>query len=172
MLSERHEIIEFPVTIPLKVFIHKLGSVTKHWHNSLELLMVLRGTIHISIDEEAFILSDDDIILINSNSIHEIHSDGAVLIALQIKLSMFDKFQTDLGALIFDCNSTKDDDFERYNSLRFAIASLIHNNAYRSDGTDYMNYSLSYFLVGQLLDHFKMTVSDSLRSQQKYMDCL
>lgn len=172
MLSERHEIIEFPVTIPLKVFIHKLGSVTKHWHNSLELLMVLRGTIHISIDEEDFILSDDDIILINSNSIHEIHSDGAVLIALQIKLSMFDKFQTDLGALIFDCNSTKDDDFERYNSLRFAIASLIHNNAYRSDGTDYMNYSLSYFLVGQLLDHFKLTVSDSLRSQQKYMDCL
>lgn len=172
MLSERHEIIEFPVTIPIKVFIHKLGSVTKHWHNSLELLMVLRGTIHITVDEEEFTLSDDDIILINSNSIHEINSDGAVLIALQIKLSMFDKFQTDLDSLIFDCNSTRDDNFERYNNIRFAIASLIHNNAYRSEGTDYKNYSLSYYLVGQLLDNFKLTASESLKSQQKYMDRL
>ena len=41
MLDERHEIIEFGPHIPLKIFIHKLGSVTKHWHSSLELLMVL-----------------------------------------------------------------------------------------------------------------------------------
>ena len=43
MLDERHEIIEFGSHIPLKIFIHKLGSVTKHWHSSLELLMVLEG---------------------------------------------------------------------------------------------------------------------------------
>lgn len=172
MFSDRHEIIDFPPTIPIKVFIHKLGSVTKHWHNSLELLMVLRGTVSITIDENEFTMVDEDIILINSNSIHEIYSDGAILIALQIKLSMFDKFQTDLSSLIFDCNSTVDDNFERYNIIRFAIASLIHNNAYRSEGTDYMNYSMSYYLVSQLLDHFKLNISEALQKQQKYMNRL
>lgn len=172
MFSERHEIIKFSPVIPIKVFIHKLGSVSKHWHTSLELLMVLKGTIDITIDGNTYRLKDDDIILVNSNSMHEIYSDGAVLIALQIKLSLFDKFQTDLNSLLFDCNSSKDKNFERYNSIRFAIASLIRNNAYRSEGTDYMNYSLSYYLVGQLLDNFKLSASESLQKQQKYMERL
>lgn len=172
MLSNRHEIIDFPPTIPIKVFIHKLGSVSQHWHNSLELLLVLKGTVSITIDEQSYTLSDEDIILINSNSIHEIYSDGAVLIALQIKMSMFDKFQTDLGSLLFDCNSSTDKNFERYNTIRFTIASLIRNNAFRSEGTDYMNYSLSYYLVGQLLDNFKIDVSEALIKQQKYMERL
>lgn len=169
MLNERHEIIEFPPQIPLKVFIHKLGSVSSHWHIGLELLMVLQGSITITVDGNIYQLLEDDVILINSNSVHEIHSDGAVMIAFQINLSMFDKFQTDLSSLLFDCNSTTDSVSERYNPIRFAIASMIRCNTYHSDGTDYLNYSLSYYLIGQLLSNFKLRSSDSLKKQLKYM---
>ena len=48
-MEERHEIIEFAPDIPIKVFIHKIGFVAKHWHKSLELLMVLTGEIEINI---------------------------------------------------------------------------------------------------------------------------
>lgn len=170
MLDERHEIIEFSPHIPLKIFIHKLGSVTRHWHSSLELLMVLDGKVTITVDGDTWTLKNEDVILINSNSIHEIHSEtGAVMIAVQIKLSLFNQFQTDLTSFIFDCNSATNPNYDRYANIRFAIASLIQANSYHSDGTDYMNYSLSYYLVAQLLEHFKSTASETLQKQQKYM---
>ena len=173
MLDERHEIIEFGPHIPLKIFIHKLGSVSKHWHSSLELLMVLEGNISITVDGETWQLKDEDVLLINSNSIHEIHSEnGAVMIAVQIKLSLFNQFQTDLTSIVFDCNSATTPDFKRYANIRFAIASLIQANSYHSDGTDYMNYSLSYYLVSQLLENFKSNASETLQKQQKYMERL
>ena len=173
MLDERHEIIEFGPHIPLKIFIHKLGSVSKHWHSSLELLMVLEGNITITVDGETWQLKDEDVILINSNSIHEIHSEtGAVMIAVQIKLSLFNQFQTDLTSIVFDCNSATTPDYKRYANIRFAIASLIQANSYHSDGTDYMNYSLSYYLVSQLLENFKSNASETLQKQQKYMERL
>ncbi len=173
MLDERHEIIEFGSHIPLKIFIHKLGSVTKHWHSSLELLMVLEGNIIITVDGNTWKLKDEDVILINSNSIHEIYSEtGAVMIAVQIKLSLFNQFQSDLTSIIFDCNSATNPDFKRYANIRFAIASLIQANSYHSDGTDYLNYSLSYYLVSQLLENFKSNASETLQKQQKYMERL
>ena len=173
MLDERHEIIEFGPHIPLKIFIHKLCSVSKHWHSSLELLMVLEGNISITVDGETWQLKDEDVILINSNSIHEIHSEnGAVMIAVQIKLSLFNQFQTDLTSIGFDCNSATTPDIKRYANIRFAIASLIQANSYHSDGTDYMNYSLSYYLVSQLLENFKSNASETLQKQQKYMERL
>lgn len=172
MLDERHEIIEFGSHIPLKIFIHKLGSVTKHWHSSLEMLMVLEGSIRINVDGMDYDLKDEDIILINSNSIHEIHSDGAVMIAVQINLSMFNQFHTDLTSLLFDCNSATNPDYKRYANIRFAIASLIRSNSYHSDGTDYLNYSLSYYLIAQLLENFKTSASETLKKQQKYMERL
>ena len=172
MLNDQHEIIDFESHIPLKVFIHKLGTVPKHWHTSVELLMVLEGSIEITINGMPYNLEEEDIILINSNTIHEIHSSNAVLIALQIKLSKFRQFQTDLSSLVFDCNSSLDSDYDRYNNLRFTIASLIQSNAYHSDGTDYQNYSLSYYLIAQLLDNFKADTSDTLITQQKHMERL
>ncbi len=172
MLNDRHEIIDFESHIPLKLFIHKLGSVPKHWHTSLELLMVLEGSIEITINGSTYQLHEEDIILINSNNIHEIHSTGAVMIALQIKLSMFKQFHADLNSMVFDCNSSTDEDYNRYDNLRFVIASLIQSNAYHSDGTDYRNYSLSYYLIAQLLDNFKANSSDTIITQQKHMERL
>ena len=135
--------------------------------------MVLEGNISITVDGETWQLKDEDVILINSNSIHEIHSEnGAVMIAVQIKLSLFNQFQTDLTSIVFDCNSATTPDFKRYANIRFAIASLIQANSYHSDGTDYMNYSLSYYLVSQLLENFKSNASETLQKQQKYMERL
>lgn len=42
-MEDRQEIIEFPQDLHMKVFLHKIGIVTRHWHRSLELLFVLEG---------------------------------------------------------------------------------------------------------------------------------
>lgn len=169
MLEERHEIIEFSPNIPLKIFIHKLGFVSKHWHKSLELLMVLDGTIEITVDGTIFTLHSEDIILINSNSIHEIHSESAVMIALQIDLARIDLFDNSLEDLVFDCNSCTISDSSKFEGIRFIIATMISENAHHAKGTEYKNFALIYFLVSELLSAFHIPATEAIKSQQKYI---
>ncbi len=169
MLEERHEIIEFSPDIPLKVFMHKLGYVGKHWHKSMELLMVLQGAIEITVDGKVSHLETEDIIVINSNSIHEIRSEGAVMIAVQIELSKFNHLRMDLESYIFDCNSSKDKDTSHFSGLRFCIASMITENTHHKKGCEYRNYSLSYYLISELVRYFQVPVTESVLLRQKHL---
>jgi xylan 1,4-beta-xylosidase len=167
-LEERHEIIEFPPNIPLKIFMHKLGSVDNHWHRSIELLMVLDGTITISIDNTQYTLSSEDIILINSNTIHSLRSESAVMIAIQIDLSRINQFDANLDEMVFDCNTTTSDDLSKFDGIRYAIATMLNENAHNSAEAQYKNYSLSYYLVSELLANFRVPITNEIRTQQKY----
>ena len=77
-MEARHEIISFDNKSPIKLFTHKLGDVTRHWHESLELLFVLAGDVTVLTGDTQFTLSQDDMLLINSNVVHELHSESCV----------------------------------------------------------------------------------------------
>ena len=153
MLEERHEIVKFSPNIPIKIFMHKIGFVSRHWHQSIELLMILDGNVNIRINEQSYDLSCEDIILINSNDIHELRSEGAVMIALQIDLARFDNLGDDLENMVFQCNSAARPDDPSFNSLRYAIATMIRENAHNARGTEYKNYAISYYLISELIAH-------------------
>ena len=89
-MEARHEIIAFDQASPIRLFMHKLGDVSRHWHESLELLFVLAGEVTVLTGDRQTTLHTEDMLMINSNVIHELHSQGCVLIAVQIKLSKFD----------------------------------------------------------------------------------
>ncbi|MCM1173660.1 MAG: helix-turn-helix domain-containing protein [Blautia sp.] len=169
MLDERHEIIEFSPNIPLKIFMHKLGFVAKHWHKSLELLLVLDGSIEITVNEETYALTKEDIILINSNNIHEIHSESAIMIALQIDLSRINQFDSNLEELVFECNSATQKDSEKFDGIRFTIATMIRENTHNAKGAEYKNYALCYYLISELLTHFQVPATETVKNQRKYM---
>ena len=155
-MEERHEIIEFPQDLQMKVFIHKIGNVARHWHRSIELLFVLEGQAHVKMDEKPFVLCVGDVILINSNSVHELYSsDGAVLIALQFKPELFRFSEGDPEDLEFSCNSSADHGPGRYDNIRWAIARMVVNNINRQPGIDYLNYSICYYLMAELVTCFR-----------------
>ena len=155
-MEERHEIVEFPQDLQMKVFIHKIGDVARHWHRSLELLFVLEGQAHVRMDEKPFVLRVGDVILINSNSVHELYSsDGAVLIALQFKPELFRFSESAPEELEFDCNSCAGHEPGAYDNIRWAIARMVVNNINKQPGVDYLNYSICYYLMGELVTRFR-----------------
>ena len=167
-LEERHEIIEFPPNIPLKIFMNKLGSVDNHWHRSIELLMVLDGEITIAIDNTQYKLSSEDIILINSNTIHSLRSESAVMIAIQIDLSRMNQFDANLDEMVFDCNTVTTDDITKFDGIKFAIATMLNENAHNSKEAQYRSYSLAYYLVSELIMNFSVPMTNAIKTQQKY----
>ena len=169
MIEERHEIVKFSPTIPIRIFMNKIGFVSRHWHKSIELLMILEGTVTIKVNDQQFTLSNEDIIVINSNHIHELRSEGAVMIALQIDLTRFDNLGHDLENMVFECNSASQTENAAFSSIRYAIATMIRENAHNARGTDYKNYAISYYLISELIANFQADDNSAAQSQKKYM---
>ncbi|MBC7958959.1 MAG: helix-turn-helix transcriptional regulator, partial [Vallitaleaceae bacterium] len=150
----RHEIIHFTGQVPFKVYLHRIGDVQKHWHQSLELLYVVEGTASLTMEQQIFTLQEDDLCLINSNSIHELHAQHCVMIALQIKLAAFDEHLKNIKQVRFDCNSTISADKSAYTSLRSLLIQLVQQNATSGNWQDILNKSLIYRLLYELITKF------------------
>lgn len=172
-MKGQNELIKFGSTIPIKCFIHRLGYSSKHWHNSIELLFVLSGNVEISINNITYTLENDDIILINSNEIHELKSNDCTLIATQIDLSMYDKKLIDINNLYFDCNSSYYKNKESFNNIKKIIAQLVKFNSNSQEHNEIITKSLCYSLLYELLLNFKSEKNSAESIQtKKYFDRL
>lgn len=168
-MEARHEIVTFPRNMKLRVYMHAIGTVPRHWHGSLELLFLINGEARLNIDGRELSMSAGDVTLINSNAIHELDSEnGAVFVTVQIKPDMFDQFTQDSQPLEFDCVSSGNPDQTRYDGLRMCLSRMLLENIHRDVSTDYRNYGLGYWLLGQLVERFRIPGSDQPLVRQRY----
>lgn len=170
-MEARHEIIPFDHNNPVRLYMHKLGDVTRHWHESLELLFVLAGEVTVLAGDSKNTLHQDDMLLINSNVIHELHSDDCVMIAVQVKLSKFDLPPDLLQSLYFNCNSTTSADQERFRAIKQIIASMLQANA-GGEGSLFHNRALAYRLLGELVQNFKAEKPAAESNTRKHLERL
>ena len=92
--------------LPFRMFIFegKDGNyrVTKHWHQSVELFLVLEGTIGFYINSRYFSLSEQDFVIVNANEIHSIDCpDPNLTIVLQIPAEAFENYREEAPYINF-----------------------------------------------------------------------
>ncbi|KIL41441.1 AraC family transcriptional regulator [Gordoniibacillus kamchatkensis] len=71
----KHSIYEFVETgerLPFDVSLHRVNYVPSHWHNSVEIIFALRGTLEVTVNNTRHTMSEGDVLLINSCHIHEV----------------------------------------------------------------------------------------------------
>lgn len=152
-----HEIINYQSNVPIKLFYQRIGSVAKHWHNSIEILFVLSGTMTAAVEDRTWQLQEDDILLINPHHIHETHSEDCSLIVVQIRLGEFNLDWAIPENIQFDCNSaTGKNNKDRYYMLKHHIVTLLKNNSAGSDFSQLSNYTCALELIRELCTHFEM----------------
>ena len=169
-MEARHEIIPFDRNNPVRLYMHKLGDVTRHWHESLELLFVLAGEVSVLAGDIQTSLQQDDMLLINSNVIHELHSDDCVMIAVQVKLSKFDLPEDLLQTLYFNCNSTDCENRERFRGIKQIIASMLQSNA--GGVSLFHSRALAYRLLSELVENFKVEKPAGEANTRKHLERL
>lgn len=86
--------------LPFRIFAFegKEGNyrVDKHWHQSVEIFLVLQGDIDFYINAEHYPLSHGQFILVNSNEVHSIECPQKnFTIVLQIPSQIFEDYQKD-----------------------------------------------------------------------------
>lgn len=168
-MEYRREIINFGERVPVRCFIHQLGHSGRHWHDSLELLFVLSGSVTIIVDGEKYVLEQDDVLLINANSPHELSAERCILAAVQIKLSLFDKNLLPEEPLFFDCNSKTSTNTEGLLQVKRIVANFMKAYASSDESRLYRAKALSYALLSELIIHFKTDRSETrqLQAQQQ-----
>ena len=84
-------------------------KVEKHWHQSIEIFLVLQGHIDFYINSNYFLLEQGQFILVNSNEIHSIDAlEKNKTIVLQIPRKIFEKYATDDVVLFKSTRYEKD----------------------------------------------------------------
>lgn len=151
---------------------HRIGDVNRHWHQSLELVVNIKGNLRIGVEDEEYHLSDGDMLLINSNEIHELHSDDAIIIALQMKLEMLKDINIDSKNMYFDCNSVTANNPDTFKQIKRVIAEILKYNMNHNELVDYKNASLIYELIYELCANFKVERKEAKKYSEEKLDRL
>lgn len=89
-----HEMISPLPQLPVYFNVYEDTSslVPSHWHEHIEILMILEGAQHINIHEQEYTLAKNDMLVINSSDIHSTRVSGyAKILLLQIPWHYLDQ---------------------------------------------------------------------------------
>ncbi|MBU3136363.1 helix-turn-helix domain-containing protein [Clostridium gasigenes] len=131
-MEYRYENIEHKLNIPIRIFTHYLEQFPYHWHEEMEMLFVLKGTVELFIDKEVNILEEGDIFLINRNEIHYVKStnplESSQLLVLQFNTEYLNKYYANLSKLQFKLDSRQNnkENEKFYNKIRSILATMMN----------------------------------------------
>lgn len=88
MSSYIYEIIEHETGEP-NIFITSIGHSSYHWHYDYELILVLKGSVLLTVGAESLQLKENDVYLVNSKTIHALNRVDEDNLCLFIQLNSF-----------------------------------------------------------------------------------
>lgn len=167
-MQQRMEIIKFNEKLPMRLYCYRLTELKAHWHSGIEIMLILKGDCSVIVNDQIVNMKEDDIILINDNTVHELKSEkGCNLIALLIDTNKIDDIPDKLQ---FDLNSTTTANKNRFYKIKRIIAELVKINSSESSENEFFNRSVIYVILYELSKNFKS--SDLSVQSSKYIERL
>lgn len=143
----------------------------EHFHQEVELLYVLEGTLELRFLDQKAVLKPEDVAVINSNEGHAVYAAAEVLyVSVFFDYKMMSQVYNGISNR-FRCNSALEDaqDYER---LRRILKNLLLNYMYAQnetgmEGSAGFGYAAGYFhLMEFLTEHFLVHASKEMLTEQ------
>ena len=169
----QHEIIVPSEGFPFKLFLFEGydGKYIreKHWHRSIELFAVQKGSLEFILNDKNYRLQAGEFIIVNSNEVHAIHAPKPnFTIVLQIPLNLFSSYFTTEQFIWFSHSErTYDSEVTQAVSHMFSLLQEKHMG-YELQMMSIF-YQLSYLLVTK---YRKLEVKDELLKSNKQLNRL
>ena len=118
----RHEIVSENPDIEARFYlsVDEGSYVTPHWHNSLEIVYMLEGSMTVTFENRKVTILPEEFIIVNSGTIHGVTSQKNRALVLQIPSTVFEKDvrNTDLFYFTVDMHPQNDIEITRLNRLK------------------------------------------------------
>lgn len=138
-----------------------------HFHQNLEIVYVLEGSVEVQIEPETYNLKKGDFLLINANKRHSWRAteEKILLASFQINFTMLAEYMG-TNQVLFWCNTTADKN-ESYEQLKRVLDQML-NRFYdkEKEGAIYLN-SIYYEAIYLLVAYF-MIKADDVRMKENF----
>ncbi|MDR3190813.1 MAG: AraC family transcriptional regulator [Lactobacillaceae bacterium] len=108
----KHEIITDNADVGVRVFVseEQAGFKSLHWHNHLEIVLVLSGTVTFRFENQAFELHENEFIVVGSGIIHSTTNEINRSLVLQIPTTLIERYWPNSEALRFTIPNPQNDE--------------------------------------------------------------
>lgn len=174
----RREHISYPDSIPINIQLLDIREYPIHWHQSIEILMILKGSVNVTIESDTYRLVENEVEIINLEEAHRIFSDKENLVLMQhIDLNFFQKYYDDIKNMYFytHCSFEGEPQIgERYDMFKKYLSIILCEAVQK--GEDYDVYvretlvKLLYLLINEFhyLIYENRDLKDNVEQLQRY----
>lgn len=123
ILHKRHFDLQFSIRFEVVEDVNFYSSF--HWHNHIEILYVLEGKIDFKVEQRKYLLTEGDMIIINSEIIHSSKLCGhARYILLQVPLSAFEGVYDEIENVVLKEKPTNEESEKLFSYLSLMLKSV------------------------------------------------
>lgn len=168
-MTQTYEISDFDSHTPFKCAVHHIGHIRAHMHDFFEIIFILSGRCRLMIEDKLHVLDADDLIIVESHTLHELRASDCVYASVQLdQTTLENNFPVPMHPK-FECSSKQPGKEDALGELRRLIARLIQNNADRQTGYELRNWILVYQLMEVLFLHFRVERTEAVdRRNHRY----
>ena len=160
------KLLTYSSDFPIELTYMDACNTNRHWHSDPQMIFVLSGSLEITLENEAYAVGANHLLLVNANQIHEIHSPSCSLFSLIFNCDWFHPKGHWENQPLFSCNSVLKEDQAPFFTVKQLIAYLIKVNITENKDSYYLNCSILYHLFYELLSHFRAAGVKADRSRQ------
>ncbi|MFL0252696.1 helix-turn-helix domain-containing protein [Clostridium neuense] len=172
----RREYITYKKDMPVNVYCANIMEYPVHWHNSIEILYVLKGKFYVTIDSDKYELIENDIEIVNIDEAHSIVSrdKNNMILVFHIDPNFFEKYYNDIQNMFFYTNITDDNGQkgEEYDELRTFLARVTCEAVQRQDNYDEAIEDILVKILYHLINNFHYLTSEreDLREKEEQLE--
>jgi len=153
----RKEYISYINDLPINVSLESINDYPIHWHNSIEIVFVLQGTINVLIESGNYEVEESELEIINCDEAHRLYStvENKVLI-FHMDAVFFEKYYDDMKNIYFYTNSSEEgaQQEEKYDVLRKYLSILACEVIQKNENFDDQIEAVLVKLLFHLINNF------------------
>lgn len=120
------ETIALKKNLPFSIEFCNIGKENYHWHDELEMVLVLQGTVTYTIHHLDYFLSEGDLLIVDGEDLHRIKesSEDMLMLRMHIDLQYFSDQYPHIYFMIFACEDCTKDSATKQENLKNKVLVL------------------------------------------------
>ncbi len=138
--------------------IQKVVSTSRHVHNGIELLLVIKGSIEVVSKEELITLHKNDVLLIQHNKLHHLSSDDDnLVILLHLEHEFLEEYCSEIltGRYMVNSTTSIEPGEYRFNFLRQFLAHIMEIYYNQESGYELQIMAKVFRLLNHIIKYFQ-----------------
>ncbi len=144
----------------INISLERIKDTTKHVHNGIEFLLVIKGSLTMEKGGEVYYLKPNDIILINNREVHLIKGNSDNLaVVLHIDSEFLEDNCNDFLTKYYICNSAREEqqDHEKFKPIRQSLTQIMLLMFKKDFGYELQIMSKIYSLLNHVILNFTIS---------------